>query len=314
MTNHIEQSIDTLFIDESQAGIRLDKILANQFKEIHSRTYFQNLIEQGMVLINGSPIKKRLQPKAGDEVQINFFITQEIGIQPENIPLDIIYEDEFLIAVNKPAGMVVHPATGNWSGTFVNALVFHCSELLNDNCSEYRPGIVHRLDKDTSGLLIAAKNSLAQQRLIALFSERKMYKEYIAICLGNPGEGEISAPIGRHPVHRQKMAVVENGKPALSIIKTLATDGKISIVQVILATGRTHQIRVHLKHRGTPVLGDGIYGNPQANEKYGARRQLLHARKLRFTHPITGKLLDLEAPIPADISLWLNSLSMHTSP
>jgi len=317
MSTHPAKDTDTdlIILTEDETGQRLDKILAQRFTNVHSRTYFQKLIEDHCVLVNGSPVKKRFQPQAGDEIEIQFVITPEIDLTPENIPLDIVYEDDDLIAINKPSGMVVHPATGNWSGTFVNALLFHCKNLLQTGLGDpLRPGIVHRLDKDTSGILIAAKTSKAQQRLIELFSSRKVYKEYLAICLGNPGNRTVDAPIGRHPIHRQQMKVIEGGKPAVSIIQSIAHDEKLSLVQVIIETGRTHQIRVHLKHCGTPVLGDTLYGNPQANAKYGVQRQLLHAYKLRLPHPISGKTLDLTAPIPKDMEEWVAKLNRQQLP
>lgn len=296
---HDEEN-EILTITPEESGMRLDKILANRFSNIKSRTYFQMLIEKGRVLLNGVPVKKRVQPEVDDEVHIHFILTPEIGLLPEPIPLDILYEDQDILVVNKPAGMVVHPATGNWSGTFVNALLHHCQQLSQD--SSLRPGIVHRLDKDTSGILIAAKTERAQQRLVEMFARREMHKEYLAVCLGNPGDNELTGAIGRHPVNRKMMTVLETGgKPALSTCKTLKCDGKLSQVNIILATGRTHQIRVHLKHHGTPVLGDPVYGNAQVNAKYGVKRQLLHAQLLRFKHPITNSPLEFKAPIPLDM-------------
>lgn len=293
MDNAFEEN-DLIVISEQEAGERLDKVLAQRFKERYSRAYFQYLIEKHLVLLNGTPVKKRIKPEVGDEVEIEFALTPEISLEPENIPLDILYEDEMLLAVNKPVGMVIHPAPGHWSGTFVNALLFHCQQLKNLNES-LRPGIVHRLDKETSGVLIAAKTTIMQQKLVELFASRQIYKEYLAICIGNPGEGEINAPIGRHPVHRKQMAVIPTGKTAISFYQTLATNGKLSIVKVIIATGRTHQIRVHLKLRGTPVLGDSIYGNNQINKQYGVSHQLLHAAVVRFVHPVTGVELEFRA-------------------
>lgn len=313
-SNDSQSDSDTLIITEIEAGQRLDKILAQRFVELRSRTYFQTLIEDGNVLLNGQPVKKRALPAAGDEVQVHFVITPEMGLNPENIPLDIIYEDEHILAINKPPGMVVHPGTGNWTGTFVNALLYHCKHLYEEsklNAGDIRPGIVHRLDKDTSGILLAAKTTLAQQRLIALFTSRKVYKEYITVCLGNPGNAVIDAPIGRHPVHRQQMAIVDTGRPSVSRCKTLLSDGKVSLVEVVLETGRTHQIRVHMKHRCAPVLGDAVYGNEQANEKHGATRQLLHAQRLRFVHPMTGKELEIVAELPEDIKIWKEKLQIR---
>jgi 23S rRNA pseudouridine1911/1915/1917 synthase len=301
------EEADLIVVTNEEAGERLDKILANRFSGIHSRTYFQMLIENERVLLNGETAIKRIKPQEGDEIQINFIITPEIELLPEPIPLDILYEDEHLIAVNKPAGLVVHPATGNWTGTFVNALLYHCKQLTGDS-STLRPGIVHRLDKDTTGVLLAAKTSLTQQKLIEMFAARQIKKGYLAICLGNPGDAKIEAPIGRHPVHRQRMAVVAEGRKALTLCKTLAFDGKISLVSIDLATGRTHQIRVHLQHYGTPILGDALYGNTAANERYGAKRQWLHAHRLEFKHPITGINLVIEAPIPDDMKAKVDLL------
>lgn len=303
---------DILIVTDEEAGERLDKLLANRFKEIKSRAYFQYLIDGHLVLLNGMPIKKRVKPKMGDEIEIQFLITPEIDIVPEAIPLDIIYEDEYLLAINKPVGMVVHPAPGHWSGTFVNALLYHCQNLSNE-ANFIRPGIVHRLDKDTTGILIAAKTTWTQQKLVEAFALRQVYKEYLAICLGNPGEGEINAPIGRHPVHRKQMAIVSTGRPALTFYKTLAWNGHLSVIQVVIATGRTHQIRVHLKAKGTPVLGDDLYGQPQANKQYKIDRQLLHAYKLRFNHPVTGQQLELIAELPEDMLPRLKKINLERS-
>lgn len=293
---------DIIIISPEEEGERLDKILALRFQNVQSRTYFQYLIEEEKVLLNGIPIKKRVKPKAGDEVEIQFIITPEIGLDPEPIPLNIIYEDQDILVVNKPAGMVVHPAPGNWTGTFVNALLYHCKHLFPSGSSELRPGIVHRLDKETSGLLVAAKNSLAHQKLIQMFSSRSVHKEYLAICVGNPGDVEINASIGRHPVHRKMMTVLkEGGREAITFCRTLCHKGDLSLVNVRIATGRTHQIRVHMKHIGHPILGDSTYGSLQANKKYGAHRQMLHAKLLRFHHPVTGVPLEFQADVPEDM-------------
>lgn len=299
---------ELLIITAEEAGERLDKILALRFKEMQSRTYFQYLIDEHLVLLNGQPIKKRMKPKVGDEIEVQFVATPEIKLNAEAIPLTILYEDENLIVVNKPAGMVVHPAPGNWSGTFVNALLYHC-QTLSMTGQSLRPGIVHRLDKDTSGVLVAAKNILMQQKLVELFASRQVYKEYLAICVGQPGEGKVDAPIGRHPVNRKQMAVVPHGRPALSYYTTLGWNDPLSLVKVVIATGRTHQIRVHLKHRGTPVLGDPIYGQLQSNKKYKTTRQLLHAYKLAFKDPLTGQTLEFKAPIPEDMLVHFQQIN-----
>ncbi len=292
--------IDLLVVTEEETGERLDKVLAKRFKEVYSRTYFQYLIDEHLVLLNGVPVKKRIKPQLGDEIEVQFAATPEIQLTPEPIPLTILFEDENLLAINKPAGMVVHPAPGNWSGTFVNGLLYHCGQLIGQENS-LRPGIVHRLDKETSGVLVAAKTLEMQQKLTALFASRQVYKEYWAICLGRPADGEISAPIGRHPIHRKQMAIVPTGKQAISFLKTLGWNDKLSFVQILIATGRTHQIRVHLKYKGTPVLGDELYGNSSLNHYYGVQRQLLHAAKVKFQHPFTGCELELTAPPPVDM-------------
>lgn len=303
-----EESTDLLIVTEEEIGERLDKILAKRFKEVYSRTYFQNLIDEQLVLLNGLPVKKRIKPQEGDEIEVEFAASPEIDLSPEPIPLDIIYEDEHLLAVNKPAGMVVHPAPGHWNGTFVNALLYHCGSLPKTEEQSLRPGIVHRLDKETSGVLLAAKSLIMQQKLITLFSSRQVYKEYLAICIGQPQNGEINAPIGRHPVYRKQMAVTSTGRQAISHCQTIATNGKLSIVKIVIATGRTHQIRVHLKFKGTPVLGDSLYGIPSINQQYVAERQLLHAARIKFQHPLTLAQLDLSAPLPEDIRSFVSKI------
>ncbi len=264
------------------------------------------MIEQQKVLLNGVPVKKRIQPKADDIVEIHYIYPPELSLEPEAIPLNVIFEDENLIIVNKPAGMVVHPSIGNWSGTFVNALLHHCSEvkaligtLESEAC--IRPGIVHRLDKDTTGILVAAKNRDALERMCGLFSRREIDKEYLAVCVGNPGNQTIDLPIGRNPKCYKQMTVLSTGKKALSHCKTLNFDGTFALVSVQLVTGRTHQIRVHLQSLGTPVLGDPIYGNIKVNKSFGVGKQMLHAYCLRFVHPFTKQLLEFKAPVPNEM-------------
>lgn len=301
---------ENIIVTSQEAGERIDKILAQRYAEVRSRTYFQFLIESGCVLLNGARVKKREKPVEGDEIEVQFILTPELDLQPENIPLNIIYEDADILVVNKPSGMVVHPAPGNWSGTFVNALLYHC-KAVGDAFGDamVRPGIVHRLDKDTSGVLVAAKTVLAHQRLVEMFTGRHIYKEYWAVCVGNPGSGTINAAIGRHPIHRKMMAVVEEGgKEAITQFEVLGNDSKLSLVKVVLMTGRTHQIRVHMRHRGTPVLGDSVYGQTQANERFKAGRQLLHAHEMRFKHPISGVEMTFSAPLPADMASYADFL------
>lgn len=304
---------ETLFISEEDAGERFDKVLAKALQAAGSRTYFQYLIDEGKVLLNGAVVKKRTKLKAGDEVEVEFILTPELTLKPENIPLTILYEDEHLLIVNKPAGMVVHPAPGNWHGTFVNALLYHCRDTLAVE-HPLRPGIVHRLDKDTSGVLIAAKTAIAQQKLIEMFAGRRIHKEYLAICHGNPGVGTIDAPIGRHPKLRQVMCVLsEGGRPSVTHYRTLKSHQTSSFVHVEIPTGRTHQIRVHMKHRGTPVLGDPTYGIESLNGKLRLDRQMLHAYRVTFTHPMTNKTLIVTAPLPQDMINLLEKLEIFFS-
>lgn len=302
-------SIETLIVEEEALQQRLDLFLAQRYTQF-SRTYFQNLILEGNVLINGERCKKREIPSAGDEVEICFVLTPELSVAPQNIPLEILFEDEHLLIINKPAGMVVHPAPGHPDGTFANALLYHCKSLSAEK-GDLRPGIVHRLDKDTSGILIAAKNTLAHQRLIEMFHARTIKKTYLAICCGNPGSRSIDAPIGRHPTRRQEMAVLpEKGKPALSHCRTLKTHGKYSLIEVDLITGRTHQIRVHMQHIGCPVAGDPLYGSLGKNSTLDAARQMLHAAKVSFQHPISQELISIKAPIPQDMLSLMKSLNI----
>jgi 23S rRNA pseudouridine1911/1915/1917 synthase len=297
---------DTLFVKEEEVSLRLDKLLAQRFPE-HSRTYFQGLIEKGHVLINGKPCKKRERLLPQDEIEICFALTPELSLEAENIPLEILFEDDDLLVVNKPAGMVVHPAPGHYQHTFVNALLYHCQHLEAASCDPLRPGIVHRLDKDTSGALIAAKTTFAHKALVELLSQRKIEKHYKALCLNTPSQTEIIAPIKRHPIKRQEMAVAEEGgKEAITRLKVLTKSQEASFLDIHLITGRTHQIRVHLKHIGCPILGDPVYGNPKS--KGMIARQLLHAERLSFLHPRTQKLIRIVAPLPQDMQDWIQKL------
>lgn len=300
----MNESQDLLFVEEGEETKRLDKLLFDRFGGTYSRTYFQKLIEEGLVLVNGEQVKKRTKPSIGDEIEVEFSFPLEVELKPEAIPLTILYEDEDLLVVDKPAGLVVHPAPGNWTGTFANALLYHCKSLEKKE-GDMRPGIVHRLDKDTSGVLLAAKNLHTQWKLIEAFSERKVYKEYAAITLGDPGNRTIQTLIGRDPKNRQKMAITEKGKTARSIVKTLRSGRELSLLSIVIETGRTHQIRVHLSSVGAPVLGDSLYGRQGENKKYKCERQLLHASKLRFLHPITGKEIEVTAPLPGDFTFFL---------
>lgn len=298
-----KEEIDTIYVKEEEEGLRIDKLLSLRYEQ-KSRTYFQFLIENESVLLNGEKVKKRILPKKGDEIEIFFILTKEIDLEPQNIPLDIVYEDDDIIAINKPVGMVVHPAPGNWSGTFVNALLHHCKNL--SSLDNLRPGIVHRLDKETSGILIAAKNENSHRKLINQFSSRKIEKNYLAVCFGSPKNQIISAPIGRHLTKRKEMTVKEDGKEAITEIISLGQKENLSLILARPRTGRTHQIRVHMKHIQAPILGDEVYGSEKINKKFNVRRQLLHAYSIFFDHPSTNKKIKLEAPLPSDFQEFID--------
>ncbi|HEY4832671.1 MAG TPA: RluA family pseudouridine synthase [Waddliaceae bacterium] len=298
---------EILTVIEREAGMRLDQFLICRFPD-YSRAYFQTLIKDNLVLVNSECVKKATKLEEGDEIEIEFAATSEISIHPEPIPLAILYEDDHLLAINKPPGMVVHPAVGNWTGTFVNALLYHCTQLTTND--SLRPGIVHRLDKETSGLLLAAKDDLTHRRLVEAFALRNIHKEYLAISIGNPGKQQIVGNIGRHPVRRKEMAVLnDKGKAASTSCETIIYNESLSLVKLLPYTGRTHQLRIHMKSIGFPILGDGIYGSVAANKKFGAKRQLLHAYHLRFLHPITKKEIELKAPIPEDMNKFIQYIT-----
>jgi len=282
---------EIFFVESHEIDVRLDLLLARRFAQ--SRSSIQRLIEKGLVLVNGRQLKKRDKLDEGDEVEVGFPLPETTDLVAENIPLDILFEDSYLIVLNKPAGLVVHPGAGNWTGTLVQGLLYHCQNL--PQTESLRPGIVHRLDKDTSGVMVAAKTEETHAGLVEAFSKREVEKQYIAIVHGNPGQKLIQAPIGRDPKNRQKMAVVKGGKEAETRIETLVVQEAYSLVRAYPKTGRTHQIRVHLKHLGFPVVHDALYG--KASE---TGRQLLHAEKLTFTHPITKERLSFSAPLPDD--------------
>lgn len=287
-----------LIVTPEEEGQRLDRLLVGRYPDF-SRTYFQRLIDQGLVLVNGEKLKKREKPIAGDAIEVEFALTPEISFAPEPIPLTILFEDDDLLAIDKPAGMVVHPAPGNWSGTFVNALLYHCSQLPGES---HRPGIVHRLDKETTGVLLAAKTERAHVGLVDLFATRRIKKEYLAICVGTPGNRVIEGNIGRNPRQRKEMAVLsEGGKPAKTTVEMIQKGQLVSYVRLHPETGRTHQLRVHLKSIGCPILGDTLYGSAALNRKLKAERQMLHASRLSFTHPITKQEIEVNAPIPDDM-------------
>lgn len=294
-------------VKEDEAGKRLDAYISSKNEEI-TRTSAQRLIEEKHILVNGKSQKVAYKISIGDEILIEEVEAKEIELKAQDIPIEIIYEDKDIVVVNKPKGMVVHPANGNPDGTLVNAIMAKCGETLSGIGGEIRPGIVHRLDKDTSGLLIIAKNDVAHVKLSEQLKNHEIKKTYIALVRGVVKENEatINMPIGRSTSDRKKMAVTKNGKNAVTHIKVLKRYEKYTLLQINIETGRTHQIRVHLSHIGYPIIGDYIYSN--GKNEFGAVGQCLHAQKLEFKHPITDKEMKIEAPLPQYFSDIINKL------
>lgn len=291
-------TIVTITIEPEQAGERLDKALSS-IQEEWSRTQIANWIEEGLVAVNGQQVKAKYKVKEGDIIEINVLEPEVLDVVPEKMDLDILYEDEDVLVVNKPKGMVVHPSPGHTTGTLVNGLLYHCKDLSGIN-GVLRPGIVHRIDKDTSGLLMVAKNDQAHQSLAEQLANKTVKRRYTALVHGHipHNKGTIDAPIGRDPKDRQKMAVVENGKEAITHFRVLERIGKkYTLVECQLETGRTHQIRVHMKYIGYPLVGDPKYG-PKKTIDIGG--QALHAGVLGFNHPRTGEYMEFEVPLPKD--------------
>ena len=306
----------SFLVNEEEFGQRIDKFLADQGLDL-SRARIQKLIKEYRVLVNGEVLKKSYRVINGDEIQIMIPEPKKLEIPAEDIPLEIVYEDDYLLVVNKPVGMVVHPATGHYSGTLVNALLFHCKNLSGIN-GIMRPGIVHRLDKDTTGLLMVAKNDKAHLNLSKQIEERHIKREYNVIVRGVMKEdnGVIEAPIGRHPVDRKKMAVVQGGREAETEFSVIERYKAYSFLKVILKTGRTHQIRVHLTHYGYPVLGDGTYGRKgraDAELSSAINRQALHAKTLGFQHPRSNELMEFRSSLPDDMEKALGILREQIS-
>lgn len=283
---------------QEDEGKRLDVFLTEQADDL-TRSAIQKLVEHGAVTQDGAPLAKNKKLKPGDCIAVDIPPAREDTAQPQDIPLEIIYEDSSLLVVNKPKGMVVHPAAGNWDGTLVNALLYHCKDNLSGINGIIRPGIVHRIDKDTSGLLLVAKTDEAHQSLAKQIKAHTVMRSYETIVIGrlNPDDGAIDLPIGRHPLHRKKMTVTDkNSRHAVTHYRTISVYRGYSHVECKLETGRTHQIRVHLSHLGHPVLGDTVYGAKKGFS--GLDGQCLHARAIGFVHPTTGKYMEFTSELP----------------
>lgn len=294
-------------VKDEEANLRLDKVVANKYKEL-SRTNIQKLIEENRILVNNKNQKASYKVLTNDNIQIEEMQAKEIDLKPQDIPLDIIYEDNDIIVVNKQKGLVVHPANGNPKGTLVNAIMAICKNSLSGIGGEIRPGIVHRLDKDTSGLIIIAKNDKAHINLSEQIKNREIEKTYIALVRGviKENEATINMPIGRSTKDRKKMTVTKNGKNAVTHFKVMKRYDTYTLLEIKIETGRTHQIRVHMAEIGYPIIGDAVYSN--GKNEFQVEGQMLHAAKLTFKHPITNKELNLEAPLPKYFEDILNKL------
>ena len=296
------------FIDHNTEGQRLDRYLSEELED-RSRSYIQKLIKEEYVKVNQKPVKSNYRLSFEDRVEVTMPEAKEPDIEPEDIPLDILYEDEDLIMINKPKQMVVHPAPGHYSGTLVNALMYHCGNELSGINGCMRPGIVHRIDMDTTGSLVVCKNDMAHQSLSEQLKEHSIRRIYVAIVHGNIKEdsGTVNAAIGRHPTDRKKMSThCKNGRNAVTHYKVLERFGEYTYIQCQLETGRTHQIRVHMSSIGHPILGDEIYG--PAKCPYKLQGQTLHAKILGITHPSTGEYIEFDAPLPDYFEDLLNKL------
>ena len=299
--------METLCFTAEEAGERVDALLPRIAGEL-TRSAAQKLLDAGAVLVNGAPVRKNYRVAAGDSILVTLPDAGESALTAQDMALDVVFEDGDVIVVNKPRGMVVHPAPGHADGTLVNALLWHCGDSLSGIGGEKRPGIVHRIDKDTSGLLIAAKNDFAHRALAAQLSDHSMFRIYEAVVYGRLRDdaGTVDAPIGRHPTDRKRMAVVSTGRPAVTHWEVVARYRGYTHVRCRLETGRTHQIRVHMASIGHPLAGDLVYGKKQPDK--GLSGQCLHARALEFTHPRTGERVHLTSPLPDYFVQFLSRL------
>ena len=299
----------TLTTELCDEGLRLDRFLSEELED-HSRSFLQKLIKEGLVTVDGKPVKANYRLSAGQQVSVQVREPEEVNIEPQEMPLDILYEDGDVCIVNKPKGIVVHPAAGHYRDTLVNGIMYHCQDSLSGINGSLRPGIVHRIDKDTTGALIICKNDKAHSCIAEQLKEHSITRRYRAIIIGNlsEDEGTVDAPIGRHPTQRKKMAVNRNnGKRAVTHYRVLARFRGYTYIECRLETGRTHQIRVHMASIGHPLLGDTVYG-PVKQAYPSLEGQTLHAMVIGFVHPTTGAYMEFEAPLPAYFAELLQKL------
>lgn len=298
-----------LIVTDEFVGERIDKVVPALYKEL-SRSAVQQLITDNAITVNGNVVNKKYSVSNGDSICVTVPEPKNLSVEKENIPLDIVYEDEHLLVVNKPKGMVVHPAAGNYNGTLVNALLYHCGDSLSGINGVIRPGIVHRIDKDTSGLLVCAKTDAAHKGLAEQIKEHSFTRIYNTVVVGNikDDSGTIDAPIGRHPKDRKKQAVTDkNSRNAVTHFEVIERYNGFTFLRVKLETGRTHQIRVHMAYRGNPVAGDVVYGNPK--NTYGLEGQCLNASTIGFIHPITKEYLEFTSELPEYFNDFLRRIS-----
>ena len=296
-----------MILPAGRSGERADAALARLSGTL-TRSAAQRLLEAGQVTSHGRVLKKNDRLEAGDPLEVEIPAPQPLELSAEDIPLDIVYEDGDLIVLNKPKGLVVHPAAGHWSGTLVNALLYHCRDSLSGINGALRPGIVHRIDKDTSGLLVVAKNDFAHQNLAAQLQDHSLAREYVCLVTGGmrADSGTVDAPIGRHPTDRKRMAVVADGRSAVTHWQVLERFSGYTLLKCRLETGRTHQIRVHMAHIGHPIVGDMVYGRKKP--ELGQDTQCLHARAITFRHPRSGETVTLTCPLPPYLEALIHQL------